>query len=118
LKNETDAEGNPLTIIKVRLPKPMYMSRQEAIGIRGSRSNAKKREPNMRLAASYINYYQGKDFVILPAFGVPEDDLAYQQFTELYPDKKIVQINSREILLGGGNIHCITMQIPEAKKGE
>ncbi len=118
LKNETDAEGNPLTIIKVRLPKPMYMSRQEAIGIRGSRSNAKKREPNMRLAASYINYYQGKDFVILPAFGVPEDDLAYQQFTELYPDKKIVQINSREILLGGGNIHCITMQIPEAIKGE
>ena len=118
LKNETDAEGKPLTIIKVRLPKPMYMSKQEAIGIRGSRSNAKKREPNMRLAASYINYYQGKDFVILPAFGVPEDDLAYQQFTELYPDKKIVQINSREILLGGGNIHCITMQIPEAKKGE
>jgi agmatine deiminase len=31
---------------------------------------------------------------------------------ELYPTKKIHQINTREILLGGGNIHCITMQIP------
>lgn len=118
LKNETDANGKPLTIIKVRLPKPMYMNNEEAKGIRGSRSNAKKREPNMRLAASYINYYQGKDFVILPAFGIPEDELAFKQFSELYPDKKVVQVNSREILLGGGNIHCITMQIPEAKKGE
>ncbi len=94
------------------------MTREEAKGIRGSRSNAKKREPNMRLAASYINYYQGKDFVILPAFGVKEDKLAYEQFSSLYPDKKIMQVNSREILLGGGNIHCITMQIPETKKGE
>lgn len=118
LKNETDAEGNPLEVIKVRLPKPMYMSKDEAKGIRGSRSNAKKREPNMRLAASYINFYQGKDFVVLPAFGVPEDELAYNQFVELYPNKEIIQVNSREILLGGGNIHCITMQIPETKKGE
>ena len=118
LKSETDADGKPFEIIKVRLPHPMYMTREEAKGIRGSRSNAKKREPNMRLAASYINYYQGKDFVILPAFGVKEDKLAYEQFSSLYPDKKIMQVNSREILLGGGNIHCITMQIPETKKGE
>jgi agmatine deiminase len=116
LKNETDADGNPFEIVKVRLPHPMYMTKEEAKGIRGSRSNAKKREPNMRLAASYINYYQGKNFVILPAFGVKEDELAYSQFVELYPDKKIIQVFSREILLGGGNVHCITMQIPETKK--
>ncbi|MDD3348876.1 MAG: agmatine deiminase family protein, partial [Bacilli bacterium] len=29
-----------------------------------------------------------------------------------YPEKEIIQINTREILLGGGNIHCMTMQIP------
>lgn len=118
LKNETDAEGNQFEIVKVRLPKPMYMSKDEAKGIRGSRSNAKKREPNMRLAASYINYYQGKNFVVLPAFGVVEDAIALEQFKALYPDKRIIQINTREILLGGGNIHCITMQIPEGRKGE
>ncbi|MDD3207386.1 MAG: agmatine deiminase [Erysipelotrichia bacterium] len=118
LKNETDAEGNPLEIVKIKLPKPMYMNKEEAKGIRGSRSNAKKREPNMRLAASYINYYQGKNFVILPAFGVAEDAVAFEQFKGLYPDKQIIQINTREILLGGGNIHCITMQIPEGRKGE
>lgn len=118
LKSETDADGNPLEVVKIRLPKPMYMTKDESKGIRGSRSNAKKREPEMRLAASYINYYQGKDFVVLPAFGVPEDELAYRQFVELYPQKKVIQVNSREILLGGGNIHCITMQIPETRKGE
>ena len=116
LKNETDAEGKPFEIIKVRLPKPMYMTKEESKGIRSSRFDAKKRSAGMRLAASYINYYQGKDFVILPAFGVEEDQMAYEQFAALYPDKQIIQINSREILLGGGNIHCITMQIPEAKK--
>ncbi|MFA5421642.1 MAG: agmatine deiminase [Bacilli bacterium] len=116
LKGETDAQGNPFEIVKVLLPKPMYMTKGEAQGIRGSRSNAKKREPNMRLAASYINYYQGKDFAVLPTFDVPEDKLAFEQFRELYPEKEIIQVHSREILLGGGNIHCITMQIPEAKK--
>ena len=35
---------------------------------------------------------------------------------ELYPDRDIVPIYAREILLGGGNIHCITQQVPEAKK--
>ena len=31
---------------------------------------------------------------------------------DLNPEKDIIQINTREVLLGGGNIHCITMQIP------
>jgi agmatine deiminase len=64
------------------------------------------------LAASYVNYYQGKDFIILPAFGVKEDALALRRSKKLYPNKTVHQVLSREILLGGGNIHCITMQIP------
>ena len=75
--------------------------------------NAKPREDGGRLAASYINFYQGKDFVILPAFGVKEDALALKQIKALFPEKKVHQILTREILLGGGNIHCITMQIPK-----
>ena len=68
------------------------------------------------LAASYINFYQGEKFVILPGFNEKEDKLAKKKLEELYPDKEIIQIDSKEILLGGGNIHCITMQIPYQKE--
>lgn len=50
--------------------------------------------------------------MILPAFGVPEDHLALAQMQAIYPDKEVTQIPTREILLGGGNIHCITMPLP------
>ena len=55
----------------------------------------------------------GKDFIILPKFNVKEDQEAFEVLKEFYKGKKkIHQIESRKILLGGGNIHCITMQIP------
>ena len=96
LLDATDARGKHFQIYKSLLPTPpLYMD---------------------RLSASYVNFYQGKNFVILPSFGVKEDEEAYRLFSSLFPKKKIHQINTREILLGGGNIHCITMQIPEVKK--
>lgn len=112
LSTVTDAKGRKLQVVKIKLPKPLYMSKSEAKGIKLGRYDAKARPEGSRLAASYINFYQGEKFVILPAFGVPDDKLAKDQLKKLYPNKEIIQINSREILLGGGNIHCITMQIP------
>ena len=112
LSESEDAMGRKLEIVKIKLPKPLYMSKYEAKGIKVGRYDAKARPEGSRLAASYINFYQGEKFVILPAFGVPEDELAKKQLQKLYPNKEVIQINSREILLGGGNIHCITMQIP------
>ena len=112
LSNSEDAKGRKFKIIKIKLPKPLYMNKSEAKGIKVGRYEAKARPEGSRLAASYINFYQGEKFVILPAFGVPEDKLAKAELQKLYPNKDIIQINTREILLGGGNIHCITMQIP------
>ena len=112
LSNTVDAKGRKLKIIKIKLPKPLYMTKHEAKGIKLGRYDAKSRPEGSRLAASYINFYQGDNFVILPAFGTPEDKLAKNQLQKLYPNKDIIQINTREVLLGGGNIHCITMQIP------
>ena len=112
LTSSEDAQGRKLKVIKVKLPKPLYMTKNEAKGIKLGRYDAKARPEGSRLAASYINFYQGEKFVILPAFGVPEDKLAKAQLQKLYPEKDIIQINTREVLLGGGNIHCITMQIP------
>lgn len=112
LKNSVDAMGRKLQVVKIKLPKPLYMSKEESKGIKNGKFNAKERAAGSRLAASYINFYQGDKFVILPAFGVNEDKLAKEKFKSLFPEKEIIQIDSREILLGGGNIHCITMQIP------
>ena len=117
LVNATDARGKHLEIHKAMLPNPpLYMSEEESKGIEKSKFEAKPRMGDDRLSASYVNYYQGKNFIILPAFGVKEDEEALELFKKLYPKKKIHQINTREILLGGGNIHCITMQIPEVNK--
>lgn len=112
LKSSTDARGRKIKVVKIKLPDPIYMNKKEADGIKVGRYEAKPRPEGSRLAASYINFYQGEKFVILPAFGVPEDKLAKAKLKSLYPDKEIIQIKSKEILLGGGNIHCITMQIP------
>ena len=112
LLNSVDAQGRKFKIVKIKLPKPLYMTKAEAKGIKLGRYDAKARPEGSRLAASYINFYQGEKFVILPAFGTPEDKLAKNQLQKLYPNKDIIQINTREVLLGGGNIHCITMQIP------
>ena len=118
LKKERDAQGNRFEIVKIPLPQPLYMTLEESRGIKVTDKNAKPRNANDQLSASYVNYYQGHNFIILPQFGVKEDRKAVTIFKKLYPDKTIVPVDSREILLGGGNIHCITMQIPALKEEE
>ena len=113
LSQAYDAKGRKLIIHKLPLPKPMYLSEDVAKELIFSDSTLDTRVSGRRLAASYVNYYQGKDFIIMPAFGVKEDKEAYQIMKELYPNKTIHQIDTYEILLGGGNIHCITMQLPK-----
>ena len=115
LADAIDARGRKLIIHKMPLPKPMYLTKEEAAQLVLSDSTMDTRLEGRRLAASYVNYYQGKDFIIMPAFGVKEDQDAYNVMKGLYPNKEIHQINTYEILLGGGNIHCITMQLPKEK---
>ena len=43
----------------------------------------------------------------------PMDEKAKATLKELYPDREIIGVPAREILLGGGNIHCITQQVPK-----
>lgn len=67
------------------------------------------------MAGSYVNYYTGNGFIALPVFGDPNDQKAVRLLKKLYPDRKIETVSAREILLGGGNIHCITQQVPLGK---
>lgn len=112
LSSVTDAKGRSLTIIKMPVPKTMYMSKEEADQITVS-SNAINRLEGRRLAGSYVNFYMGEKFIILPQFGCEEDKIAIGILKDFYKEEKdIIPVYSKEILLGGGNIHCITKQIP------
>jgi agmatine deiminase len=71
------------------------------------------RQAGDKMAASYVNFYIANQAVIVPQFGVAITDAqAIQTLQVLFPNRQVVGVPSREILMGGGNIHCITQQIP------
>jgi len=51
--------------------------------------------------------------VIMPVFDDPNDAVARATLQRLFPDRKVVTVPGREIVLGGGNVHCITQQQPK-----
>jgi agmatine deiminase len=68
-----------------------------------------------RLAASYVNFYFVNGAALVPMFGgdnTKSDERAIDILKGVCKDREIVGIPARDILLGGGNIHCITQQIP------
>ena len=112
LENETTLSGEKLNVVLVNCPNPYLTLTEEEANAIVSSDGAKPRVANDRLAGSYVNFYMGKDFIILPKFNVVEDDEAFKVLNDFYKGtKKIYQVESRNILVSGGNIHCITMQI-------
>ena len=76
------------------------------------------RTPGERLAASYVNFYIANQSVLVPQFGDPMDKTACDILQEAFPTRTIIPIDAGEILLGGGNIHCITQQIPAERSAD
>jgi len=109
----TDAKGRPITVKKIPMPAPMYFTEEESDGI-DSGTSGMVRRAGERLAASYVNFYIANGAIIAPGFGTETDEPARNVLANLFPDREIIQIPAREILLGGGNIHCITQQQPKA----
>lgn len=114
LTNTTDAKGRKLKVHKMYTPKPVLITKEESEGV-DAVDGTLPREEGDRLAASYCNYYTCNGGIVFPTFGDPADQKAEALLKELYPDRKVVGLYAREILLGGGNIHCITQQQPSAK---
>jgi agmatine deiminase len=111
LNNATDAQGCRLEIHRIHQPGPLYMTEAEAAGILPMAGSHARLEGN-RLAGSYINFYIANGGVVVPQFDDPHDLPALRQIAELFPGRQVVGVPGREILLGGGNIHCITQQQP------
>jgi agmatine deiminase len=97
------------------MPTPMFFSPEEAGGL--DQTNAMLSwKGGQRLAASYVNFLIVNGAIIAPEFGVETDDAARAVLTRIFPDREIVMLPGREILLGGGNIHCITQQQPARRR--
>lgn len=111
LMHMTDARGRRLEVHKIHQPGPIYITREESEGVDAIEGTL-PREEGDRLAGSYINFYMANGAAIVPVFGDPYDQPALQKLAELIPEREIVPVPAREILLGGGNIHCITQQQP------
>ncbi len=113
LSKEKDAKGRKLVIHKLPVPhNHVLITKEESEGVDAVEGTLPRQEGD-RMAASYVNYYTGNGFVAVPIFGDPNDKVAIKTLQELYPDRVIEPIPAREILLGGGNIHCITQQVPK-----
>jgi agmatine deiminase len=65
-----------------------------------------------RLPASYANFYVANNIVLAPAFNDPNDRVALNKLTGLFPDRKIVGIAATDLVLGLGTLHCMTQQQP------
>ncbi|WP_141538334.1 agmatine deiminase family protein [Bacillus thuringiensis] len=61
---------------------------------------------------SYINYYIANQVILVPSYNDPNDKIANEMIQKLYPDRKVVGIDVRELYKNGGMIHCITQQQP------
>ena len=96
LKTSVDQDNNPLKIVELEMSK-------------------KRLIPDDDEPSSYINFYIANDAVIFPIFG---DDVADQNAMKIiksqFPNRQIVCLDGHDILMGGGNIHCITQQQPKA----
>ena len=111
LRAATDAKGRKLEIHRIHQPEPLAMTRQEAEGIDVVEGTLPRMAED-RLAASYINFYIANGGAVVPTFDDSHDQAAIETLQRLCPERRVVGVPAREILLGGGNIHCITQQLP------
>jgi agmatine deiminase len=95
LLNSTDQDGNPLTVVKLPMPRVVD-------------------DHNQRLPASYTNFYIGNTVVLVPTFGKPTDKPALDILQKLFPERRVVGINCFDLVHGLGTIHCISQQQPTA----
>ena len=115
LEQARDAKGRQLIVHKMPIPGPLYASDEECAGV-DLVAGSQERDPSIRLAGSYVNFLIVNGGIIAPSFDDPQDAAARAILQRLFPEHRVVMVPGREILLGGGNIHCITQQQPAAQQ--
>ena len=112
LSEATDAKGRKLKVYKMCMTKePCYLKDAWSID---TATGAIPREEGEISIASYMNFLITNNAIILPQYGDENDALAVQQAQEMFPGYTIEPVMTTEVAYGGGNIHCITQQMPKA----
>jgi agmatine deiminase len=88
-----DQDGKPLRVETLPMPAPVCFDEQ-------------------RLPASYANFYIANKIVLVPVFNDANDRIALNTLAKLFPDRQVVGIYCRDLVLGLGTIHCMTQQLP------
>jgi len=74
-------------------------------------------ENGERLPATYANFLVINGAVLVPVYGVPQDEEALAILSNLFPEREVIPVNCRELITQGGSLHCVTMQIPAGVVG-
>lgn len=117
LERSRDSRGRQLTVHRMPIPGPLYATEEECAGVDRA-VGSQPRDPSIRLAGSYVNFLIVNGGIIAPSFDDPHDAEAEQLLRRLFPEHWVVMVPGREILLGGGNIHCITQQQPAPQRAD
>ena len=112
LQAATDARGRKLEVHTMPMPAIMAITEDEAWGVDSAEGSIPRR-PGDKTAASYLNFLIVNGGLIMPVFDDPHDAVALSTLQRLFPERTVVTVPGREIVLGGGNVHCITQQQPK-----
>jgi agmatine deiminase len=93
LKTMRLLNGKALNIIELPMPDPVVYDGQ-------------------RLPASYANFYIGNAAVVVPTYRCDKDAKALEILQQCFPDRKVVGIDSTDIIWGLGSFHCLSQQEP------
>jgi agmatine deiminase len=93
LQSMQDQAGKPLRVETLPMPAPLFFA-------------------GFRLPASYANFYIANKLVLVPVFNDANDRVALNTLAKLLPDRDVVGVYCRDLVLGLGTIHCMTQQLP------
>ena len=88
-----DQNGKKITIIKLPMPKPIFIEKT-------------------RVPASYLNFYIANKIVLVPVFKDKNDKKVLKIFKRNFRNRKIIPIDCLDLIWGFGAIHCMTQQEP------
>lgn len=94
LRNFKTEDGDPYNLISLPMPEACYD------------------EAGKRLPATYANFLIINEAVVVPTYGVPEDEIALAQIQKAFPRRKVIGIDCKPLILQHGSLHCVTMQFP------
>ncbi len=94
LREMRDLKGNSFKIVELPMPGVIEYEGQ-------------------RLPASYANFYIANGIVLVPTYRSKNDKVALEILQREFTDRKVIGVDSTELIWGLGSFHCITQQEPE-----